>query len=140
MPDGTIPKEFSDGIQILPYEAVPGDSIFPYLDVDDENIELSITPNRADALSMRGVAYAVAASYGKALHFPERTLLEIEKPAAYEISVAIASDKVVTYASRVVEKVTIKPSPQCLQNLLMHAGIRPINNVVDVTNCVLLNF
>lgn len=140
LPDSIIPKEFSDGIQILPDEAVPGDSIFPYLDLDDEIIELSITPNRADALSMRGVAYEVAAIYGKAVHFPERTLLEIEKPAADEISVAIASDKVLTYASRVVENVTIKPSPQWLQNLLMNAGIRPINNVVDVTNFVLLYF
>lgn len=140
LPDSIIPKEFSDGIQILPDEAVPGDSIFPYLDLDDEIIELSITPNRADALSMRGVAYEVAAIYGKAVHFPERTLLEIEKPAADEISVAIASDKVLTYASRVLENVTIKPSPQWLQNLLMNAGIRPINNVVDVTNFVLLYF
>lgn len=53
---------------------------------------------------------------------------------------AIASDKVLTYASRVVENVKVKPSPQWLQNLLMNAGIRPINNVVDVTNYVLLYF
>ena len=102
LPDSIIPKEFADGIQILPEDAVPGDSIFPYLDLDDEIIELSITPNRADALSMRG--------------------------------------KVATYASRVVENVTVQPSPQWLQNLLMNAGIRPINNVVDVTNYVLLYF
>lgn len=50
--DSIVPKEFADGIQILPDEAVVGDSIFPYLDLDDEIIELSITPNRADALSM----------------------------------------------------------------------------------------
>ncbi len=50
LPDSIIPKEFADGIQILPEDAVPGDSIFPYLDLDDEIIELSITPNRADAL------------------------------------------------------------------------------------------
>ena len=65
-------KEFADGIQILPEDAVPGDSIFPYLDLDDEIIELSITPNRADALSMRGVAHEVAAIYGKSVHFPEK--------------------------------------------------------------------
>ena len=116
LPDNIIPKEFADGIQILPEDAVPGDSIFPYLDLDDEIIELSITPNRADALSMRGVAHEVAAIY------------------------AIESDKVATYASRVVENVTVQPSPQWLQNLLMNAGIRPINNVVDVTNYVLLYF
>ena len=124
----------------MPEDAVPGDSIFPYLDLDDEIIELSITPNRADALSMRGVAHEVAAIYGKSVHFPEKTVTEDSKPASDKISVAIESDKVATYASRVVENVTVQPSPQWLQNLLMNAGIRPINNVVDVTNYVLLYF
>ena len=140
LPDSIIPKEFADGIQILPEDAVPGDSVFPYLDLDDEIIELSITPNRADALSMRGVAHEVAAIYGKSVHFPEKTVTEDSKPASDKISVAIESDKVATYASRVVENVTVQPSPQWLQNLLMNAGIRPINNVVDVTNYVLLYF
>ena len=112
----------------------------PYLALDDEIIELSITPNRADALSMRGVAHEVAAIYGKSVHFPEKTVTEDSKPASDKISVAIESDKVATYASRVVENVTVQPSPQWLQNLLMNAGIRPINNVVDVTNYVLLYF
>lgn len=140
LPDSIIPKEFSDGIQILPEDAKPGDSIFPYLDLDDEIIELSITPNRADALSMRGVAHEVAAIYGKEVHFPEKELKEVSKAAKDVIDVAIESDKVLTYKARVVENVTVKPSPQWLQNLLMNAGIRPINNVVDVTNYVLLYF
>ncbi|MFV8212746.1 phenylalanine--tRNA ligase subunit beta, partial [Streptococcus pluranimalium] len=140
LPESIIPKDFSDGIQILPEDAVPGDSIFPYLDLDDEIIELSITPNRADALSMRGVAHEVAAIYGKSVHFPEKAVTEDAKKASQVIDVAIASDKVLTYASRVVENVTVTPSPQWLQNLLMNAGIRPINNVVDVTNYILLYF
>ncbi|MGT2749668.1 phenylalanine--tRNA ligase subunit beta [Streptococcus orisasini] len=138
--DSIVPKEFADGIQILPDEAVVGDSIFPYLDLDDEIIELSITPNRADALSMRGVAHEVAAIYDKTVHFEEKTLRESEKKAADLIKVAIESDGVLTYKARVLENVTVKPSPQWLQNLLMNAGIRPINNVVDVTNYVLLYF
>ncbi|MDU6525747.1 MAG: phenylalanine--tRNA ligase subunit beta, partial [Streptococcus lutetiensis] len=140
LPESIIPKEFSDGIQILPEDAKPGDSIFPYLDLDDEIVELSITPNRADALSMRGVAHEVAAIYGKEVHFPEKELKEVSKAAKDVIDVAIESDKVLTYKARVVENVTVKPSPQWLQNLLMNAGIRPINNVVDVTNYVLLYF
>lgn len=140
LPDSIIPKEFSDGIQILPEDAVPGDSIFPYLDLDDEIIELSITPNRADALSMRGVAHEVAAIYGKEVHFPAKSLTEVEKASAEVLEVAIESDKVLTYQARVVENVTVAPSPQWLQNLLMNAGIRPINNVVDVTNYILLLF
>lgn len=140
LPDAIIPKEFSEGIQILPDNAIPGDSIFSYLDLDDEIIELSITPNRADALSMRGVAHEVAAIYGKELKFPVKTPQESLKATSDLISVAIESDKVLTYASRVVENVTVQASPQWLQNRLMNAGIRPINNVVDVTNYVLLYF
>ncbi|MGT2932469.1 phenylalanine--tRNA ligase subunit beta [Streptococcus catagoni] len=139
-PDAIIPKEFSEGIQILPENAIPGDSVFPYLDMDDDIIELSITPNRADALSMRGVAHEVAAIYGKSVHFPEKKLQEADKDSSEAIEVEIATDKVLTYASRVIENVTVQSSPQWLQNLLMNAGIRPINNVVDVTNYVLLYF
>ncbi|WP_270736817.1 phenylalanine--tRNA ligase subunit beta [Streptococcus anginosus] len=138
--DSVVPKEFSDGIQILPEEAVPGDSVFPYLDLDDEIIELSITPNRADALSMRGVAYEVAAIYDKSVHFKDFPLLEAQEQAAEQLSVAIETDKAPFYAARILENVTIAPSPQWLQNLLMNAGIRPINNVVDVTNYILLYF
>ena len=138
--DSVVPKEFSDGIQILPEEAVPGDSVFPYLDLDDEIIELSITPNRADALSMRGVAYEVAAIYDKSVHFKDFPLLEAQEQAGEQLSVAIETDKAPFYAVRILENVTIAPSPQWLQNLLMNAGIRPINNVVDVTNYILLYF
>lgn len=140
LPDSIIPKEFADGIQILPEDAVPGEPIFPYLDLDDEIIELSITPNRADALSMRGVAHEVAAIYGKEVHFPVKTLAETDKVASDVIQVAIESDKVLTYKARVVENVTVQPSPQWLQNRLMNAGIRPINNIVDITNFVLILF
>lgn len=138
--DSIVPKEFSEGIQILPEEAVPGDLVFPYLDLDDEIIELSITPNRADALSMRGVAYEVAAIYDKSVHFQDFPLLETDRQAAEQLSVAIETEKAPFYAVRILENVTITPSPQWLQNLLMNAGIRPINNVVDVTNYILLYF
>ena len=140
LPDSIIPKEFADGIQILPDHAVPGDSVFSYLDLDDEIIELSITPNRADALSMRGVAHEVAAIYGKEVHFPSKDLVETDKSAAEVIQVAIESDKILSYKARVIENVTVQSSPQWLQNRLMNAGIRPINNIVDITNYVLLLF
>lgn len=138
--ESVVPKEFSDGIQILPKDAVPGQSVFPYLNLDDEIVELAITPNRADALSMRGVAYEVAAIYGKKVHLPEKQVHEIDSKAADKLTVAIESDKALTYKARLVENVTVTPSPQWLQNMLMNAGIRPINNVVDVTNYVLLYF
>ncbi|WP_019795733.1 phenylalanine--tRNA ligase subunit beta, partial [Streptococcus sobrinus] len=87
-----------------------------------------------------GVAYEVAAIYGKKVHLPEKQVHEIDSKAADKLTVAIESDKALTYKARLVENVTVTPSPQWLQNLLMNAGIRPINNVVDVTNYVLLYF
>lgn len=138
--DSVVPKAFADGILILPEEAEIGQPVFSLLDLDDQIIELSITPNRADALSMRGVAHEVAAIYGKPTHFPEKSLSESQVQTSDLISVAIESDQVASYQARVVENVTIAPSPQWLQNLLMNAGIRPINNVVDVTNYILLYF
>ena len=138
--DSVVPKEFADGIQILPEEAVPGEEVFSYLDLDDEIIELSITPNRADALSMRGVAHEVAAIYDKSVHFKDFPLVENEKRATDSLSVALETEKAPYYAARILENVTIAPSPQWLQNLLMNEGIRPINNVVDVTNYILLYF
>ena len=138
--DSVVLKEFADGIQILPEEAVPGEEVFSYLDLDDEIIELSITPNRADALSMSGVAHEVAAIYDKSVHFKDFLLVENEKQAADSLSVALETEKASYYAARILENVTIAPSPQWLQNLLMNEGIRPINNVVDVTNYILLYF
>ena len=138
--DSVVPKEFADGIQILPETAVPGEEVFSYLDLDDEIIELSITPNRADALSMRGVAHEVAAIYDKAVNFKDFTLTETDQAAADALSVSIDTDKAPYYAARILDNVTIAPSPQWLQNLLMNEGIRPINNVVDVTNYILLYF
>ncbi|MBZ4297385.1 phenylalanine--tRNA ligase subunit beta, partial [Streptococcus pneumoniae] len=138
--DSVVPKEFADGIQILPEDAVPGEEVFSYLDLDDEIIELSITPNRADALSMCGVAHEVAAIYDKAVNFKEFTLTETNEAAADALSVSIGTDKAPYYAARILDNVIIAPSPQWLQNLLMNEGIRPINNVVDVTNYILLYF
>lgn len=138
--DSVIPKEFADGIQILPETAVPGEAVFPYLDLDDQIIELSITPNRADALSMRGVAHEVAAIYDKTPTFAPVVLNEAAQSASDLLAVAIETEKVATYQARIIEGVTVAPSPQWLQNLLMNAGIRPINNVVDVTNYALLYF
>lgn len=138
--DSVVPKAYVDGIYHLPADARVGDPVFSYLDLDDEIIELSITPNRADALSMRGVAHEVAAIYGLPVQFPTYQLSESKKKASDLVSVSIQSDKAAHYRARVIEGVQIAPSPQWLQNRLMNAGIRPLNNVVDVTNYILLSF
>lgn len=139
--DSVIPKEYAEGIYYLPADAEVGKPVFPYLDMDDHLIELSITPNRADALSMRGVAYEVGAIYRQTPSFPPFELHEVETAAASKINVTV-EDQADTpaYQIRIIEDVTIAPSPQWLQNRLMNEGIRPINNVVDVTNYILLLF
>ncbi|CAG5635232.1 phenylalanyl-tRNA synthetase, beta chain [Streptococcus pneumoniae] len=89
---------------------------------------------------MCGVAHEVAGLYDKAVNFKEFTLTETNEAAADALSVSIETDKAPYYAARILDNVTIAPSPQWLQNLLMNEGIRPINNVVDVTNYILLYF
>lgn len=139
--ENVVPKEFADGIYYLPQDAVAGESVFPYLDLDDSIIELSITPNRADALSMRGVAYEVGAIYNQKPHFKDEKLVESDEVARDKIKVSVADEKdVPSYQIRIIENVKIAPSPQWLQNRLMNEGIRPINNVVDITNYILLLF
>ncbi|MGX7014061.1 phenylalanine--tRNA ligase subunit beta [Vagococcus silagei] len=140
--DSVVPKEYADGIYFLPDDAKAGDEVFSYLDMDDAIIELSVTPNRADALSMRGVAYEVGAIYGRNPHFETKALIEDENDTIENyVSVAVESkDDAPVYRMRVIKDVTVKESPSWLQNLLMNEGIRPVNNVVDVTNYVLLLF
>ncbi|WP_413536810.1 phenylalanine--tRNA ligase subunit beta [Carnobacterium divergens] len=137
-----VPKKYADGIYVLPAEAVAGEEVFPYLAMDDAILELSITPNRADALSMRGVAYEVGAIYDQKPTFKEVVLTEdsSEKAADYiQVEVENPTD-VPSYNMRIIKDVKIAESPLWMQTKLMNAGIRPINNVVDITNYILLEY
>ncbi|MGM0217079.1 phenylalanine--tRNA ligase subunit beta [Enterococcus sp. AZ126] len=140
--DNVIPKAYSDGIYYMPADAINGDDVFSYLDMDDHIIELSITPNRADALSMRGVAYEVGAIYRQTPQFNDEILKEdATQTAADYISVEVEDKKdTPAYQIRIIKDVKIAESPLWLQTRLMNEGIRPINNVVDVTNYILLLF
>ena len=140
--NSVVPKAYADGIYFLPEEATPGEPVFSYLDMDDAIIELSITPNRADALSLRGVAHEVAAIYDRQVNFPVKELVEDTATSISDyVKVTVESEEdAPTYRMRVIKDVTIKESPMWLQTLLMNEGIRPINNVVDVTNYTLLLF
>lgn len=140
--DTLVLKEYANGIFVLPADAVPGTSVFPYLEMDDSIIELSITPNRADALSMRGVAYEVGAIYRQTPTFAEKKLVEDSSDHVENyLSIEVADEAdAPTYRMRIIKDVKIEASPLWLQTRLMNAGIRPINNVVDVTNFTLLEF
>lgn len=137
-----VPKKYADGIYVLPAEAVAGEEVFPYLAMDDAILELSITPNRADALSMRGVAYEVGAIYDQKPIFKEVVLTEDSSvKAADYIQVEVENSvDVPSYNMRIIKDVKIAESPLWMQTKLMNAGIRPINNVVDITNYILLEY
>ncbi|EZR78365.1 phenylalanyl-tRNA synthetase beta chain [Staphylococcus aureus VET1026S] len=136
-----IPKSFESGIYVFSEAQVPGTDALQALYLDDQVMEFDLTPNRADALSMIGTAYEVAALYNTKMTKPETTSNELDLSANDELTVTIENeDKVPYYSARIVHDVTIEPSPIWMQARLIKAGIRPINNVVDISNYVLLEY
>lgn len=136
--DRLLAKEIQDGILVLPDDVQLGAAIEPILGLDDAVLELDLTPNRADCLSMLGVAYETAAILDRSV-----TLPTVEGDATATLDswqVEITSDACARYSAALIEHVTIAPSPLWLQNRLIAAGVRPINNVVDVTNYVMLEY
>lgn len=136
-----VPKAYENGIFVFPNEVEPGTDALTALYLNDQVMELDLTPNRADALSMVGTAYEVAALYQTEMTKPSTESNEIATSALDELSVTIDNpEKVPYYSARVVKNVTIAPSPIWMQARLIKAGIRPINNVVDISNYVLLEY
>lgn len=140
--DSIIPKYTEDGIYILNDEAVVGEDARPYIGLDDTIIEFDLTPNRADAMSMRGIAYEAAALLSQKPEFFDIKVNEETRESIEDyISVAVENtDDTLDYKMRIVKDVTIGESPLWMQRKLMHTGIRPIDLVVDVTNYVMLEF
>ncbi|GIS95543.1 MAG: hypothetical protein CM1200mP22_27800 [Dehalococcoidia bacterium] len=129
----------NDGIIVLPDDAPVGASLDDYL--GDVVLDLELTPNRLDCLSVLGVAYEVAAITGKEVVEPEATYHESGVPISEQVKISVADpDLCPRYTASLLQGVTIGPSPQWLQDLLIKAGLRPINNVVDVTNFVMLEY
>lgn len=138
-PDSVIPKEFREGVIILEGEYVPGTPVSEVLNSNTPVIEYEITPNRPDCLSIIGMARETAASFGKKITLPSVVYDENNEDIKdYFAGVSIESDNCSEFISRVVKDVKVRKSPQWLQNYLILAGMRPINNIVDITNFVLL--
>ena len=136
-----VPKAYENGIFVFPTEVEPGTDALTALYLNDQVMEFDLTPNRADALSMVGTAYEVAALYQTEMTKPTTKSNEISESATNELSVTINNpEKVPYYSARVVKNVSIEPSPIWMQARLIKAGIRPINNVVDISNYVLLEY
>ena len=133
-----VPKNYQEGIYVFETEQELGSDVVEVLGLNDYILDLSITPNRADALSMRGLTYELGALYNNKVDFND-----VEKEENYEatsLQVAIESDSCRNYVGQIVKNVEVKSSPLWLQTRLMNSGIRPINNIVDITNYVLLEF
>ncbi len=131
-------SEDHSGIMVLNDDAVLGMPIAEALSIGDVEIEISITPNRSDALSHFGVARDLAALYNLEFKRPEFETTVCDKKTGDVAKVFVEdSDLCPRYVAKVVEGITIKESPDWLKNRLKAVGLRPINNVVDVTNYIL---
>ncbi|MDR6554579.1 phenylalanine--tRNA ligase subunit beta [Paenibacillus qinlingensis] len=144
--DKLLPKEIQEGILVLPEDTEIGQSILDVLAISDKVMDLDLTPNRSDCLSMLGAAYEIAAILGHEVKLPDaEAALQAAGTAgvkaADRISVKItATEQCTHYAARLIEGVRVGTSPLWIQNRLMAAGIRPINNIVDITNFVMLEY
>ncbi|MDD1406557.1 phenylalanine--tRNA ligase subunit beta [Limosilactobacillus reuteri] len=140
--DKIAPKDYEDGIYFLPDDAKNGDPVFKYLGMDDTIIDTDVTPNRGDMLSIYGNVNDIAAFYGLKPHFKEITIKEEGTEKTADLLQAEINDTKIapTYKLRVIKGVKIAESPLWLQIRLWNSGIRPVNNVVDVTNYVLLKY
>lgn len=127
------------GIVVLPEDAPVGMSLADYL--GDYVLDLDVTPNRPDCLSLLGVAREVAAVTGASVREPDSSYPEEGDPIDTLVSVEIADpDLCPRYTASLIAGVKVGPSPQWLQDRLVKAGMRPINNVVDITNYVMLEY
>lgn len=130
------PKD-REGIMILGEDAEPGMSVTGYLGLEDYVLEIELTPNRADCLSIINVAREVAAITGGELHLPALDLNRLDGSLPCSVNID-AEDLCSRYIALMIENIKLGPSPRWMQQRLVAGGMRPINNVVDVTNYVML--
>ena len=131
--------EEHEGLLILEEDAPLGEDIRDYLGLNDVVFEIEVTPNRGDWASMIGVARELAAFYGKEIIWPDESVEESGVPAADCSSITIEDAALCPrYAGRILRNIVVKPSPPWLCSRLIAAGQRPINNVVDITNYILM--
>lgn len=139
--EACVPKGSQEGVIILGEDAKVGEDAVKLLDLDDDIIEFEITPNRPDCLSIIGMAREVAAVYNKKLKYPDLDVKNsVEDYFDYFRGVELNTDKVSRFMTAVVKNIVIKDSPIYIQNYLRNAGMRPINNIVDFTNFVMLEY
>ncbi|OGC90819.1 MAG: phenylalanine--tRNA ligase subunit beta [candidate division Zixibacteria bacterium RBG_16_53_22] len=129
----------SDIISVLPPDIKPGTPLDKIVNYRDIIFELEITPNRPDCLSHIGIAVELQALGGGRAHLPDINIREINEPTSGAVAVEI-EDPVgcPRYTARVIRNVSVKPSPLWLKIMVHYLGMRPINNVVDITNIAMM--
>lgn len=134
--DKNIPEQFKGGIYYFDQKQEIGSNALKALNLDQASLEISITPNRTDLLSVLGFSYDLGAVLNKKIKYPEPEVFEakIENP----LKITILDQGCKRYYARYLDNIKIGPSPAWLKADLIASGIRPINNIVDITNYVLL--
>ena len=136
--------EISDdhsGIMVLDENAKVGESLADYLNISDTVYEVEITPNRPDLLGMIGIARDLSALLAKPLKMPEINISEIDKTIDSELKLINKEPELCTrYTARLIKNIQVKDSPEWLKRKLIAVGLRPINNIVDITNFVMMEF
>ena len=138
-----FPHCISDGIFVLREEGVkPGDDIRPVINADDHVVEFEITPNRPDCLSVIGLAREASATFGAPLRLHEPVVKGGGEGNLMELLDVETPDGLLCprYTARMVRNVKIAPSPKWMRERLRSMGVRPINNIVDITNYVMLEY
>ena len=137
-----FPHCIADGIFILPDTVRPGDDIGAFLGLDDHVVEFEITPNRPDCLCMIGLARETAVTFGKELKLHEPRVEAKGEGNIADLAKVIIEDGALCprYTARMVRNVRIAPSPEWMRERIRNAGMRPINNIVDITNYVMLEY
>lgn len=140
--DKFAPLVSKDGIWLLSgnYEDKLGENIDEVLGLKDGVVDFEITPNRPDCLSMIGMAREAAATFGGELVYPKTDCNTLTEKSSDYIQVEVKSDLCKRYTARVIKDVKIEQSPWWLQKKLIAAGMRPINNIVDITNFVMMEY
>ncbi len=136
-----FPYAIEDGIFILQEPCAPGDDIRSVCSLTDSVVEFEITNNRPDCLSVRGLARESAATFHTALTLPEPTVKGGAGDVRDMLSVEILDGELCPrYTARMVKNIRIAPSPKWMRRRLRASGVRPINNIVDITNYVMLEY
>ena len=139
--NSVIPKEAKNGIFIFPEGTEIGKSAIEVLFMDNEILELEITPNRPDCLSIMGMAVETAASFDlKTKHNDIKIENEVSNFSEFFDDIIVETENCNRYYSKILKNIKIGPSPLWLQAYLMQAGVRPVSNIVDLTNFVMLEY